>query len=134
MDESVRKAVLGAVPSLRAFAISLSGNADRADDLIEVVDPEEVGASHVGTRVVCIPGREDAALPHVTMVHRRVDGTAVRGGGPVGGEVVADHRASIVDRVRDGPYRVPGPLRGVVERGLLPSTRNRNDDKRSAAP
>ena len=35
MDESVRKAVLSAVPSLRAFAISLSGNVDRADDLVQ---------------------------------------------------------------------------------------------------
>jgi RNA polymerase sigma-70 factor (ECF subfamily) len=35
MDESVRKAILGAVPSLRAFAISLSGNVDRADDLVQ---------------------------------------------------------------------------------------------------
>ena len=31
----VRKAVLGAVPSLRAFAISLCGNVDRADDLVQ---------------------------------------------------------------------------------------------------
>jgi RNA polymerase sigma-70 factor (ECF subfamily) len=35
MDESVRKAVLGAVPSLRAFALSLCGNVDRADDLVQ---------------------------------------------------------------------------------------------------
>jgi RNA polymerase sigma-70 factor (ECF subfamily) len=35
MDESVRKAVLGAVPNLRAFAISLCGNVDRADDLVQ---------------------------------------------------------------------------------------------------
>jgi len=35
MDESVRKAVLSAVPSLRAFAISLCGNVDRADDLVQ---------------------------------------------------------------------------------------------------
>ena len=35
MDELVRKAVLGAVPSLRAFAISLCGNVDRADDLVQ---------------------------------------------------------------------------------------------------
>jgi RNA polymerase sigma-70 factor, ECF subfamily len=35
MDEAVRKAVLGAVPSLRAFAISLCGNVDRADDLVQ---------------------------------------------------------------------------------------------------
>ena len=35
MDESVRKAVLGAVPSLSAFAISLCGNVDRADDLVQ---------------------------------------------------------------------------------------------------
>jgi RNA polymerase sigma-70 factor (ECF subfamily) len=35
MDESVRKAVLGAVPSLRAFAISLCGDVDRADDLVQ---------------------------------------------------------------------------------------------------
>jgi RNA polymerase sigma-70 factor (ECF subfamily) len=35
IDESVRKAVLAAVPSLRAFAISLCGNVDRADDLVQ---------------------------------------------------------------------------------------------------
>src|ERR1700760_452116 len=35
LDASVRDAVLGAVPSLRAFAISLSGNGDRADDLVQ---------------------------------------------------------------------------------------------------
>jgi RNA polymerase sigma-70 factor (ECF subfamily) len=35
MEDSVRKAVLGAVPSLRAFAISLCGNVDRADDLVQ---------------------------------------------------------------------------------------------------
>src|ERR1700681_970850 len=35
MDESVRKGVLAAVPSLRAFAISLCGNVDRADDLVQ---------------------------------------------------------------------------------------------------
>src|SRR5665213_3036309 len=35
MDVSVRKAVLGAVPSLRAFAISLCGTVDRADDLVQ---------------------------------------------------------------------------------------------------
>src|SRR4026207_1652907 len=34
-DDSLRKAVLSAVPSLRAFAISLSGNVDRADDLVQ---------------------------------------------------------------------------------------------------
>jgi len=31
----VRQAMLSAVPSLRAFAISLSGNVDRADDLVQ---------------------------------------------------------------------------------------------------
>jgi RNA polymerase sigma-70 factor, ECF subfamily len=31
----MREAVLAAVPSLRAFAISLSGNVDRADDLVQ---------------------------------------------------------------------------------------------------
>ena len=35
LDPSVRDAVLAAVPSLRAFAISLSGNVDRADDLVQ---------------------------------------------------------------------------------------------------
>jgi RNA polymerase sigma-70 factor, ECF subfamily len=35
IDASVRDAVLGAVPSLRAFAISLCGNVDRADDLVQ---------------------------------------------------------------------------------------------------
>src|SRR2546428_2091077 len=32
---SVREVMLAAVPSLRAFAISLSGNVDRADDLVQ---------------------------------------------------------------------------------------------------
>jgi RNA polymerase sigma-70 factor, ECF subfamily len=35
LDPSLRDAVLAAVPSLRAFAISLSGNVDRADDLVQ---------------------------------------------------------------------------------------------------
>ena len=35
IDPSVRDAVLAAIPSLRAFAISLSGNVDRADDLVQ---------------------------------------------------------------------------------------------------
>src|ERR1700751_1984959 len=35
LDPSMSEAVLAAVPSLRAFAISLSGNVDRADDLVQ---------------------------------------------------------------------------------------------------
>jgi RNA polymerase sigma-70 factor (ECF subfamily) len=35
LDPSVRDSILAAVPSLRAFAISLSGNVDRADDLVQ---------------------------------------------------------------------------------------------------
>lgn len=35
LDPALRDAMLGAVPSLRAFAISLSGNVDRADDLVQ---------------------------------------------------------------------------------------------------
>ncbi|OYX74998.1 MAG: RNA polymerase subunit sigma, partial [Bradyrhizobium sp. 35-63-5] len=35
MDDSVRNSILSAVPSLRAFAISLCGNVDRADDLVQ---------------------------------------------------------------------------------------------------
>ena len=35
MDPAVRQAVLNAIPSLRAFAISLCGNVDRADDLVQ---------------------------------------------------------------------------------------------------
>jgi RNA polymerase sigma-70 factor (ECF subfamily) len=31
----IRKALLAAIPSLRAFAVSLCGNADRADDLVQ---------------------------------------------------------------------------------------------------
>ncbi|HEY2136843.1 MAG TPA: sigma-70 family RNA polymerase sigma factor [Xanthobacteraceae bacterium] len=34
-NPSVSEAMLAAVPSLRAFAISLSGNVDRADDLVQ---------------------------------------------------------------------------------------------------
>src|ERR1700742_797828 len=32
---TTREGLLGAIPSLRAFAISLSGNVDRADDLVQ---------------------------------------------------------------------------------------------------
>jgi RNA polymerase sigma-70 factor (ECF subfamily) len=35
LDPSVRDAMLSSVPSLRAFAISLCGNVDRADDLVQ---------------------------------------------------------------------------------------------------
>jgi RNA polymerase sigma-70 factor (ECF subfamily) len=34
-DPAIADALLAAVPSLRAFAISLSGNVDRADDLVQ---------------------------------------------------------------------------------------------------
>jgi RNA polymerase sigma-70 factor, ECF subfamily len=34
-DLSVRDGILATIPSLRAFAISLSGNVDRADDLVQ---------------------------------------------------------------------------------------------------
>jgi RNA polymerase sigma-70 factor (ECF subfamily) len=35
VQPSVRDVMLAAIPSLRAFAMSLSGNADRADDLVQ---------------------------------------------------------------------------------------------------
>ncbi len=35
IDDSVRQEILGSVPGLRAFAISLCGNVDRADDLVQ---------------------------------------------------------------------------------------------------
>ncbi|MDU1694578.1 MAG: RNA polymerase subunit sigma, partial [Bradyrhizobium sp.] len=35
LTDSLRDDILAAVPSLRAFAISLSGNSDRADDLVQ---------------------------------------------------------------------------------------------------
>jgi RNA polymerase sigma-70 factor (ECF subfamily) len=35
IDPALRDAILKAVPSLRAFAVSLSGNVDRADDLVQ---------------------------------------------------------------------------------------------------
>src|SRR5690348_9015749 len=35
LTNSLRDDILAAVPTLRAFAISLSGNADRADDLVQ---------------------------------------------------------------------------------------------------
>jgi RNA polymerase sigma-70 factor (ECF subfamily) len=35
LDPAIREQVLGTVPSLRAFAISLCGNIDRADDLVQ---------------------------------------------------------------------------------------------------
>jgi RNA polymerase sigma-70 factor (ECF subfamily) len=35
IDDSVRQEIMSAVPGLRAFAISLCGNVDRADDLVQ---------------------------------------------------------------------------------------------------
>src|SRR5204863_8586496 len=35
LDPQLREQILAAVPSLRAFGISLSGNVDRADDLVQ---------------------------------------------------------------------------------------------------
>src|SRR6185436_1848206 len=35
LTDQLRDDILAAVPSLRAFAISLSGNGDRADDLVQ---------------------------------------------------------------------------------------------------
>ena len=33
--QEIRTALIAAIPNLRAFAISLCGNADRADDLVQ---------------------------------------------------------------------------------------------------
>src|SRR5262245_66226901 len=35
LDPATREAVLGSIPNLRALAISLCGNVDRADDLVQ---------------------------------------------------------------------------------------------------
>src|SRR6202171_6525738 len=35
LDDQTRDSILAAIPNLRAFAISLSGNVDRADDLVQ---------------------------------------------------------------------------------------------------
>ena len=35
IDPTLRDTMLAAVPSLRAFGISLCGNVDRADDLVQ---------------------------------------------------------------------------------------------------
>ncbi len=35
LDDQSRDSILSAIPNLRAFAISLSGNVDRADDLVQ---------------------------------------------------------------------------------------------------
>src|SRR5215218_5888277 len=35
MEQGARQALLAAVPSLRAFAMSLTGSVDRADDLVQ---------------------------------------------------------------------------------------------------
>ena len=35
LDPALREQIIASVPSLRAFAISLSGNVDRADDLVQ---------------------------------------------------------------------------------------------------
>ena len=35
IDTPIRESILAAIPSLRAFAISLCGNVDRADDLVQ---------------------------------------------------------------------------------------------------
>ncbi|MGH6925399.1 MAG: sigma-70 family RNA polymerase sigma factor [Propylenella sp.] len=35
VDPATREAILAAIPSLRAFAVSLSGSVDRADDLVQ---------------------------------------------------------------------------------------------------
>src|ERR1700675_906488 len=35
LDNQTRVSMLSAIPNLRAFAISLSGNVDRADDLVQ---------------------------------------------------------------------------------------------------
>ena len=39
LEPSIRDGLLAATPSLRAFAMSLSGNLDRADDLVQLCVP-----------------------------------------------------------------------------------------------
>jgi RNA polymerase sigma-70 factor (ECF subfamily) len=45
-DATFRDALLAAVPGLRAFAISLSGNIDRADDLVQDTLVRAIANSH----------------------------------------------------------------------------------------
>jgi RNA polymerase sigma-70 factor, ECF subfamily len=46
LDPSLRDQILAAVPSLRAFAMSLVGNADRADDLVQDTLMRAVANTH----------------------------------------------------------------------------------------
>jgi len=42
VEDTLRDQMLAAVPRLRAFAISFTGNRDRADDLVRRTDPDVV--------------------------------------------------------------------------------------------
>ena len=46
-NPSVSEAMLRAVPSLRAFAISLCGNVDRADDLVQETLLRAIAKGHL---------------------------------------------------------------------------------------
>ncbi len=56
LTESLRDDILASVPSLRAFAISLSGHGDRADDLVQ-----ETLLRALAKRIDSIPARLEPA-------------------------------------------------------------------------
>jgi RNA polymerase sigma-70 factor (ECF subfamily) len=57
LTDSLRDDILASVPSLRAFAISLSGNGDRADDLVQETLLRAL-AKHLVRRPVAQPSVE----------------------------------------------------------------------------
>ena len=54
---TVRDAMLAAIPSLRAFAVTLSGSVDRADDLVQQMLLRAIATSIRSSRgLTCPPG------------------------------------------------------------------------------
>src|SRR5947208_1241959 len=53
LTNQLRDEILASVPSLRAFAISLSGNGDRADDLVQETLLRASGFSYEDAAAIC---------------------------------------------------------------------------------
>jgi hypothetical protein len=64
LQPSVRDAMLAAVPNLRAFAISLSRNVDRADDLVQEVGTIGLENPHRPRRADTVAVQEHHDFPH----------------------------------------------------------------------
>ena len=147
VEPELRDAMLGAVPSLRAFAISLTGNFDRADDLVQDtlvralanIDRFERGTNLNAWLFTILRNLFHSEWRKMKREVEDIDGAYAARLSTIpeqGGRLdLADFRTAL--RTSGGPARSAAPRRcaGLCLRGRRPDLRRRGrDDQESGQP